>query len=90
MTDQSLAAWVRAHVDEVRGWPAISRPDRMCLVAVCDRPVFASLLCKTHYKHAVLVRRIHRDAMHVVPRTAIWPEYGMPVYADTNPQDLGA
>jgi hypothetical protein len=52
-----MAEWVREHASEVRGWPAVAGVDRRCLVAACDRSVFASLLCKTHYKHAVVTRR---------------------------------
>lgn len=54
---QGMAAWVRAHEPEVRGWPAVAGVDRRCLVDACDRSVFASALCKTHYKHAAVTRR---------------------------------
>lgn len=44
----TLAAWVAAHADEVRGWPASSQPDPPCLVDACERPAHANGLCKTH------------------------------------------
>jgi hypothetical protein len=48
----TVAEWVRAHVDEVVRWPAITVPERLCLVAGCDRSEFAARLCRTHYKRA--------------------------------------
>jgi hypothetical protein len=48
-----ITAWVSAHAQEVRSWPAISGRGRQpCLVEVCTRDVFASGLCKTHWIRA--------------------------------------
>ncbi|NNU27972.1 hypothetical protein [Isoptericola sediminis] len=46
--DQTVGDWVQQHLDEVCGWPALSTPERKCLVEACDRDVFSAGLCATH------------------------------------------
>ncbi len=52
MTD-TTAAWVKAHSEEIRGWPAIATDNEAgCFVAACGRRVFAARLCEAHYRKA--------------------------------------
>ena len=59
-----IPEWLAPHVAEVRGWRAVSTPQKHCVVTVCDRVPVSLGLCKQHY-HGFARRFAIRESVSV-------------------------